>query len=233
MGKGDDPHFQSYHRVLNRARWSALYGGKILLRLLVQTFVPHGPVLLGIDGTIERRWGNKIAARGIYRDPVRSSHSHVVKASGLRWVYLMLLSAVPWTKRIWALPVLTVLAPSERYCQQRGREAQTLLERAIRRSKWCGAGCPSESCGWWPTTPMPRSELARCGASDGLCRSTRLRLDAALYDPAPTRQPRQNGRPRKKGQRFPPWPRCWRMRRRHGNSSRLKIGMAKANERLR
>ena len=135
MGKGDDPHFQSYHRVLNRARWSALYGGKILLRLLVQTFVPRGPVLLGIDETIERRWGNKIAARGIYRDPVRSSHSHVVKASGLRWVCLMLLSAVPWTQRIWALPVLTVLAPSERYYQQRGREAQTLLERAVQALK--------------------------------------------------------------------------------------------------
>ena len=135
MGKGDDPHLQSYHRVLNRARWSALSGGKMLLRLLVQTFVPHGPGLLGIDETIERRWGNKIAARGSYRAPVRASHSPGVKASGVRWVCLRLLSAVPWTKRIWALPVLTVVAPSARYDQQRGREAQTLLERAVQALK--------------------------------------------------------------------------------------------------
>jgi hypothetical protein len=84
LGKGDEPHFQRDHRVLNRAKWSALNGGKILLRLLVETFVPSGPVLLGIDKTIERRWGAKITTQGIYRDPMRSSHSHVVKASGLR-----------------------------------------------------------------------------------------------------------------------------------------------------
>ena len=130
MGQGDDPHFQRYHRVLNRARWSAVPGGTILRRLLVETFVPHGPVLLGVDETIERRWGAKIAARGSYRDPVRSSHSHVVKASGLRWVCLMLLTTVPWTKRLWALPVVTVSSPSERYYQQRGRGAQHLLARA-------------------------------------------------------------------------------------------------------
>lgn len=202
MGKGDDPHFQSDHRVLNRARWSALYGGKILLRLLVQTFVPHGPVLLGIDETIERRWGNQIAARGIYRDPVRSSHSHVVKASGLRWVCLMLLSAVPWTKRIWALPVLTVLAPSERYYQQRGREAQTLLERAIQALKVVRRWLPEREL-----RVVADNTYAALEWLDAVrpmaCVITRLRLDAALYDPAPTRQPRQNGRPRKKGQRLP------------------------------
>src|SRR3954468_7731160 len=42
-------------------------------------FVPDGPVVVGIDETIERRWGPKISARGIYRDPVRSSRGHFVK----------------------------------------------------------------------------------------------------------------------------------------------------------
>jgi DDE superfamily endonuclease len=114
MGKGDDPHFQNYHRVLNRARWPALRGGRILLQILLHTFAPAGPVVLGIDETIERRRGEKIAAKGIYRDPVRSSHAHFVKASGLRWVSLMLLTPITWTTRVWALPFLTVLAPSER-----------------------------------------------------------------------------------------------------------------------
>jgi len=77
---------------------------------LVEAFVPSGPIRMGIDETIERRWGAKISARGIYRDPVRSSKSHVVKASGLRWVCLMLLVPVPWAKRVWALPFLTVLS---------------------------------------------------------------------------------------------------------------------------
>jgi len=41
---------------------------------------------MGLDDTIERRRGKRIAAKGIYRDPVRSSDSHLVKASGLRWL---------------------------------------------------------------------------------------------------------------------------------------------------
>src|SRR5512135_2666995 len=82
--------------------------------------------LLGLDDTLERRWGRKIAARGIYRDPVRSSHGHFVKASGLRWLSLMLLAPIPWAQRVWALPFLTVLAPSERYYQGKGRKHKKL-----------------------------------------------------------------------------------------------------------
>ena len=87
---------------------------KVLLGLLVTRFAASGPVVIGIDDTIERRWGSKIKARGIYRDPVRSSHGHFVKASGLRGLSAMLLVPVPWAHRVWALPFLTVLAPSER-----------------------------------------------------------------------------------------------------------------------
>lgn len=96
MGLGDEKHFVNYHRVLQRAVWSSLAVSGTLLLLLVQTFVPTGPLLIGGDDTIERRWGRKIATRGIYRDPVRSSQSHFVKASGLRWLTLMLLVPVPF-----------------------------------------------------------------------------------------------------------------------------------------
>jgi DDE superfamily endonuclease len=93
-----------------------------LLGLLVEAFVCEGdPLVVGIDETPERRYGRKIAARGIYRDPVRSTHENFVKASGLRWVCVMLLVAVPWTSRVWALPFLSALAPSERYAAKRGR----------------------------------------------------------------------------------------------------------------
>jgi hypothetical protein len=70
------------------------------LGLLVTTFAPTGPVIVGLDDTIERRRGAKIKAKGIYRDPVRSSHGHFVKASGLRWLSAMLLVPVPWAKRV-------------------------------------------------------------------------------------------------------------------------------------
>jgi len=99
MGLSEDKHFQNYPRVLNRAVWSSLAASQILLGLLGVAFVPVGVIGMGLDDTIERRWGAKIKARGIYRDPVRSSHSHTVKASGLRWLSLMLLAPIPWAKR--------------------------------------------------------------------------------------------------------------------------------------
>jgi hypothetical protein len=197
--------FHCYHRVLSRAEWSGLAVGRVLLGLLVATFAPTGPLLFGIDDTLERRRGKRIAAKGIYRDPVRSSHSHFVKASGLRWVCLMLLVPIPWAARTWALPVLTALAPSERYDTERRRRHKTLTDWArqlllmVRR--------------WWPERAIVAVADSTYAALEFLaaCRSwrapvtvvTRLRLDAALYDPAPPRRPHQTGRPRLKGQRQP------------------------------
>jgi hypothetical protein len=205
MGLEQEPRFERYHRVLNRARWSSLAASRILLGLLVAAFAPTGPLLLGIDETLERRWGAKIAARGIYRDAVRSSQSHVVKASGLRWVCLLLLVPIPWAERVWALPFLTALAPSERSDRERGRRHKTLTDWArqlllvVRR--------------WWPhralvvvadSTYAALEFLAACrGWPRPVTVVTRLRLDAALYAPAPPREPGQIGRPRRKGARLP------------------------------
>lgn len=75
-GLSTDKHFQNYHRVLSRARWSSLSASRILLSLLVAAFAPDGVLVMGLDDTIERRRGEQIKARGIYRDPVRSSRSH-------------------------------------------------------------------------------------------------------------------------------------------------------------
>jgi len=114
MGLSQERQFQTYHRVLNRDRWSSYALSCTLFRLLVHTFVrADAPVVIGIDEHIERRRGEQIAARAIYRDPVRSSKSFFVKTSGLRWVSMMLLAPIPWALRVWALPFLTVLAPSE------------------------------------------------------------------------------------------------------------------------
>src|SRR5262245_1166527 len=131
MGLSQERQFQNYHRVLNRASWSSRSLSRILLRLLVQAFVPaDAPVVLGLDDHIERRRGAKIAAKGIYRDAVRSSKSFFVKTSGLRWVSMMLLAKVPWAQRVWGLPFLTVLAPSERYHQERGMHHKKLTDHA-------------------------------------------------------------------------------------------------------
>ena len=139
MGLDHRSDFQTYHRVLNRCVWSPLEGSRLRLQVLLATFAPSGRLVFGLDDTIGRRRGDRIAAKGIYRDPVRSSQGHFVKASRLRWLSLMLLVPVSWADRIWALPFLTVLCPSERYYQVRGRPHQPLLECAPTDAASCGA----------------------------------------------------------------------------------------------
>jgi DDE superfamily endonuclease len=95
MGLDQLKGFHRYHRVLSHASWSSLKASRILLRLLLEAFVGEGPLVLGLDETLERRYGKKISARGIYRDPVRSTSENFVKSSGLRWVCMMLLVEVP------------------------------------------------------------------------------------------------------------------------------------------
>jgi hypothetical protein len=136
---------------------------------------------------------------------VRSSKEHFVKASGLRWVSLQLLAAVPWAQRVWALPFFTVLAPSERYHQERGRRHKTLPDwgrqmlRQLRR--WLPNRYVVAVAG---STYAALDLLAACGRlPTPIVVITRLRLDAALYDPAPARPPGTVGRPRKKGERQP------------------------------
>jgi hypothetical protein len=205
MGLDQEKRFHRYHRVLSRASWSSLKVSRVLLGLLVEAFVPEGsPLVVGIDETLERRWGKKISARGVYRDPVRSTHENFVKSSGLRWVCVMLLVEIPWASRVWALPFLSALAPSERYAARRGRRHKKITEWAwqmllvVRR--------------WHPKREIVAVAdrayaslklLDRCRRlSDPITFVTRLRLDAALYEPAPPRRPHQMGRPRLKGERL-------------------------------
>jgi hypothetical protein len=183
MGLDREKRFHRYHRVLSRASWSSREVSRVLLGLLLKAFVGEGPLVLGIDETLERRYGKKIAARGVYRDPVRSTHETFVKSSGLRWVCVMLLVEVSWASRVWALPFLSALASSERYAAKRGTRHKKITQWAwqllllVRR--------------WYPEREIV-AVADRAYASLKLldrCRSlsrpltfiSRLRLDAALY----------------------------------------------------
>jgi len=196
-----DPHYQNYHRVLNRATWSMLKAGRYLLELLIDCFVAEEePLVFGLDDTIERRRGDKIKAKGIYRDPVRSSKGHFVKASGLRWLCMMLLCEVSWAGCIWALPFMSVLCPSERYYKERGRRHNKLTDRArqmiLQLRRWVADRALIVVCD---------SSFAAIEFLDQVRTHatviTRLRLDAALYEPAAVPEAGRPGRPPKKGKK--------------------------------
>jgi hypothetical protein len=202
-GLSRERRFVNYHRILNRAAWSGRAAGRVLLDLLLDAFGPAGTVLLGLDDTIERRRGKRISAKGIYRDPVRSSHGHFVKASGLRWLSLMLLVPISWAGRVWALPFLTTLAPSERYCRERGLRHKKLTDwgrqLVLQARRWM----PGRRLVLVTDSGFSALEFLAALLRQEITCVTRLRLDAALYQAAPPRQPGTVGRPRTKGQRLP------------------------------
>ena len=191
--------------MLNRAKWSSRELSRVLLVLLVHLFVAgNEPVILGLDETIERRRGRKIAARGVYRDPVRSSKEFFVKTNGLRWISMMLLTKIPWACRVWALPFLTVLAPSERYHEERHRRHKTITDWAwqmiLQVSRWLpGRSLVVVADGTYAVLEF----LLKVSHLPHVSIITRLRLDACLYDPAPMREAGKRGRRALKGKAQP------------------------------
>ena len=201
-GRAQATNFASYHQILNRARWSPRAVAKQLLGIVVEHLVPDGPVVIGMDDTIERRWGRRIAARGIYRDPVRSSHGHFVKASGLRWLSFMVLTPVSWTRLIKALPVLTLLAPSERSNHQRGCRHKLLTDWARQGALQLSHWLPSRQIIFIGDSSFAVHDLAHAVVRRATLIS-RLRLDANLFALPSTRTSSSLGRPAQKGLALP------------------------------
>jgi len=206
LGLKDEKQYQNYHRVLNRAQWSGLLVSRILLGLLVTAFVSAGvAIVIGADETLERRRGKKIKAKGIFRDAVRSSRKYTNYSSGLRWVSMMLLVWPPWSNRAWALPFLTVLAPSPKTNLANGKRHKTSIDwvgqmiGAVRR--WL----PQRALVLVVDGGMAAVKLGlRCAHySHPVTWVTRLRLDADLHDPAGPQPASKRGPKPKKGKRLP------------------------------
>ena len=198
LGRECDPDFCTFHRILNRAAWSSRAVARQLLIVLVKALVPSGaPVVIGLDDTIERRWGTKISARGIYRDPVRSSKGHFVKASGLRWLSAMVLVKVPWADRVMALPFLTLLAPSKRFYAGKMRAPKTLLDWARQAALQIHRWLPDRYIVLVADSAFAAIEFL-AAVRNHACVVTRLRLDANLFG-FPPQKPKGRGRPPIKG----------------------------------
>lgn len=201
LGLEKEKRFEKYHRVFNRARWNSVTGAKILLGLLIQLLPDSFPILIVVDDTIERRKGKKITAKGCYRDACRSTEKVVIKCFGLKWVCLMLIVPLPWCKRLWALPFMTILAPSKKHNETRKRLHKTsidwtiiavkIISRWMKRA-WILIGDGAFAC----------IRLGHACNKQNVTLISRLRLDSSLYEFAPTPVKGQRGRHREKGERF-------------------------------
>lgn len=200
MGLSNIANFSKYHRVLSRANWNGLRLAKILLGLLVQLLPASWPIIIAVDETLERRRGKKIKAKGLYRDAVRSSQSNVITSYGLKWECMALIVPLPWCKRPWALPFLTVLAPSKKANEAEGKRHKTSIDWTKQmvcvvsrwlKSTWILVGDGAYAC----------MDLALTCISRGVILISRLRLDAQLFE-FPVAEKKKLGRKPIKGKRI-------------------------------
>jgi len=200
MGLAAERHFTNYHRVLSRATWSARQGSRILLGLLITLLVPPGAtVVFGADDTVERRSGRKIMAKGCYRDAVRSTKKHVVRCFGLKWVSMMLLVPVPWSRRVWAFPFLTALCwPKTKRGTRRHKTSVDWVRQMIKQvRRWL----PGRRLVLVVDGGFAAVLLALACVKSQVVMVSRLRWDAALDHP-PGWQPQGKRGPKPtKGQR--------------------------------
>jgi hypothetical protein len=200
MGLAREDHFTNYHRVLNRATWSACHGSRILLGLLITLLVPPGATLVfGADDTVERRSGRKIAAKGCYRDAVRSTKKHVIHCFGVKWVSMMLLVPVPWSRRVWALPFLTALGwPAEKDSPRRHKTSVDWVRQMMKQvRRWL----PGRRLVLVVDGGFAAVSLALACVTQRVVMVSRLRWDAALYHPPGPQPPGKRGPKATKGRR--------------------------------
>ena len=197
MGLSGERHFTNYHRVLNRATWSARQGSRILLGLLMSFFVPPGAtIVLGADDTVERRSGRKITAKGCYRDAVRSSKKQVIRCFGLKWVSMMLLVPVPWSQRVWALPFLTALCWPAKTSQP--RRHKTSVDWVQQMMKQVRRWLPGRWLVLVVDGGFAAVSLALACVKHHVTMVSQLRWDAALYhEPAPQPPGKRGPKPTK------------------------------------
>jgi hypothetical protein len=201
MGLSQEKRFEKYQRVLNLAKWNSIACAKILLGLLVQILPASLPILIVVEDTIERRNGRKIKAKSCYRDACRSTQKLVVKCYGLKWVCFMLIVPLPWCKRPWALPFMTILAPSKKANIAKNREHKTSIDWTILAmrviARWLKRAFILIGDGGFACI-----RLGHACVKNNVTLVSRLRLDAALYESAPTPAKGQPGRRRKKERGF-------------------------------
>jgi len=197
---GHEPHFQNYHRVLNRDRWNPLLAARILLGLIVALLPPNSNIVVAADDTLERRRGKKIKGLGCYRDAVRSTRKHVIKCFGLKWLALMVIVKLPFSSRVWALPFLTLLCrAADKDRKDNHKSVIDILMIAARLvSRWL----PDRMIVLVVDGAFAAVKLALlCAGTPNLILVTRLRMDASLYHPASAQPKGKRGRKPSKGAR--------------------------------
>ncbi len=209
--------FSCYHRFFSQARWSVDGIGRVVFGRVLKFIPEETPIVVAVDDTLNRKTGKRIWAAGMHYDPLRSTGGRAVFSFGHNWVVLSVQIRLPFAPdKVWSLPILMRLYRRKLKKRKPGRP------RGERKA--IGQAQPSE----YRTRPqlaremiallaswMPERTIHVVGDSEYAGKSisrhlppnvhltSRMVMNAALYDLPPKRKTRQRGAPRKKGDRLP------------------------------
>lgn len=204
VGLIDERHFTSYHRLLSRAAWSPLQLSAIVLRMIIDTFIAADqPLIVAVDDTLERRFGRRVAHKGIYHDAVRSKPGHPATTTGIHWLCCTAIIRLPWSSWPWALPFLTVPAPSPALSAKLGKPHRTLPERAALLVRLLRRWLPGRAIVLVGDSGFGTVDLALACRQAKVTWIARMRMTAALYAPVPPQPKGKPGVKPKKGTRLP------------------------------
>ena len=176
----------------------------MLLGLMIDAFAPaDAPLLIAVDDTLERRSGRRVAHKGIYHDAVRSKPGHTVTTTGIRWLCYSAVVHLPWSHRPWALPFLTIPAPSSAVSATLGKQQRTLPERAASLMRLLRRWLPDRAIVLVGDSSFAVVEPALACRRANVTWIARMPMTAALYAPVPLQPKGKPGVTPKKGARLP------------------------------
>jgi hypothetical protein len=180
----------AYHRFVRDGRWVMASLWRVVAIHAIARFAPAGVVAVDCDDTLFHKSGRHINGAGVFRDAVRSTTHHVVYAVGLNLVVITVRVNPPWGGCPIALPINARL--------HRKNDSTTTIAHATAMIRDLARWLPDRSfhlCADGAYASLAGAGLPRTHFT------SRMRRDAALYEPAPPPTGRR-GRPRTKGDRL-------------------------------
>jgi DDE superfamily endonuclease len=201
-GVAGQQHHAAFHRVFSAARWSLDQLGLIVFGLL-NTLLPEGTVDLSLDDTEAHKRGLKVYGVGMHHDPQLSTRKQPVLTWGHSWVLLAVLVHLPCCPgRVFSLPILFRLYFNHDAAARARRAYRSHPELAVELLHVLCAAHPERCFHVFADTAYGgESVLGHLPIHWDL--TSRLPMDARLYDAPPPRTPGTRGRPRKRGVRVP------------------------------
>ncbi len=195
-------HHEAFHRFFSRGTWNPDRLGYWLFRRLLP-FLNADPVRAVIDDTVAPKKGAGVFGIGSHVDAVRSTRKHRIFVFGHCWVVLAIMVRLPFSPRIWALPVLFRLARNLKECEKHGavyrKKTELAREMLDVLCEWVGGrrvelAADSAYCNDTIMRDLP-GNVVLFGA---------MRPDAVLTaPPEPKGRSKSGGRPSKRGKALP------------------------------